>query len=143
MDDNERNESVNQESAITNYSKEPSFWQEVWEQVRLVYYLMLDREVPIYLKIIPLLSFLYLIFPIDLIPDFAVGIGQFDDLTVLLAGAKIFIELSPNEIVSRYISRMRNKGGYDTLDQPSQPEAELESESDIIEGIIIEDSPED
>ncbi len=141
MDDNKRNESVKQETAVTNYTKEPSFWQEVWEQVRLVYYLILDREVPIYLKIIPLLSFLYLIFPIDLIPDFAVGLGQFDDLTVLLAGAKVFIELSPNEVVARYIARMRNKGGYDTLDQPNQSEAELESESDIVEGIIIDDVP--
>ncbi|MCA9951259.1 MAG: DUF1232 domain-containing protein [Anaerolineales bacterium] len=134
---------MNQETSITNYSKQPSFWQEVWEQVRLVYYLMLDREVPIYLKIIPLLSFLYLIFPLDLIPDFAVGLGQFDDFTVLLAGAKVFIELSPNDVVARYISRMRSNSGYDTLDQSDPPEAELESESDIIEGIIIEDSLED
>lgn len=90
-----------------NRVKEPGFWAEIWQQVRLVYYLMRDRDVPIYLKLLPFLALGYLIFPLDFLPDIAPIVGQLDDLTVLLLGAKVFIELAPQDIVARYQEQLR------------------------------------
>ncbi|MCZ7668954.1 MAG: DUF1232 domain-containing protein [Chloroflexi bacterium] len=57
--------------------------------------LIRDPEVPIYLKVVPFVGLLYVIMPIDLITDFAPVIGQLDDITALIVGAKVFIELAP------------------------------------------------
>jgi uncharacterized membrane protein YkvA (DUF1232 family) len=87
--------------------KEPGFWAELWQQVRLIYYLIRDPDVPLYLKLVPLLAVGYLIFPIDALSDFFPVVGQLDDLTVLLIGAKVFIELVPQHIVARYQDMLR------------------------------------
>jgi uncharacterized membrane protein YkvA (DUF1232 family) len=44
----------------------------------------------------------YLIFPVDLLPDFIPVLGQLDDLAILALGIKLFIELSPKDIVREY-----------------------------------------
>ena len=48
-----------------------------------VVYLMRHPAVPVYLKALPVLAFLYLIAPRDLIPDFRPFVGQVDDLVVI------------------------------------------------------------
>lgn len=89
-------------SDLSEKVKEIGFWREVMHQVRLVFYLLRDPEVPFYLKLVPFLGFVYLLAPIDLVPDVFIGLGQLDDLTVLLVGSKIFIELVPPHIVARH-----------------------------------------
>lgn len=97
--------------AATNQAKQPGFFQELWEQVRLVFALMKDRNVPLLLKILPFAGILYLLLPPDIIPDFIPVLGQLDDLTVLLIGAKMFIELAPQDVVAAQIARMRGAAG--------------------------------
>lgn len=79
---------------------------ELWQQIRLVFYLVKDREVPIYLKVLPFLGVLYALFPIDIIADIVPVLGQIDDLTLLLIGAKVFIEMAPPQVVARYMDQM-------------------------------------
>lgn len=95
--------------------KEPGFWREVWQQTRLVFRLLRDPEVPIYLKIVPFVGLLYVIMPVDLIPDFLVVMGQLDDITALIVGAKVFIELAPPHIVARHMQEIRMQDGYSTI----------------------------
>ncbi len=45
----------------------------------------------------------YLIFPIDLLPDFLVGLGQVDDLLVLFLGLKLFLRLCPIAVVREHV----------------------------------------
>ncbi|MBE2202097.1 MAG: DUF1232 domain-containing protein [Anaerolinea sp.] len=92
--------------------KDPGFWREVWQQIRLVWRLVRDPEVPIYLKILPLLTVIYLLIPLDLLPDVLIGLGQLDDLTVLLVGSKLFVEFAPPHIVSRHMQDIRVQDGY-------------------------------
>ena len=80
--------------------KDIGFWGEVCQQVRLVFYLIKDRDVPIYLKAVPFLGVAYMLFPIDIIADFVPVLGQLDDLTLLLIGAKVFIEMAPPQVVA-------------------------------------------
>ncbi|MEW5987812.1 MAG: DUF1232 domain-containing protein [Chloroflexota bacterium] len=90
-------------------NKDPGFWRELWQQARLVWLLLRDPEIPFYLKIVPLLALIYIIVPIDLSPDWLPLLGQLDDLTALLVGAKVFIELSPPEVVARHLATLRQQ----------------------------------
>ncbi len=64
---------------------------------------------PIYLKVLPFVGFLYTLFPFDLITDLVPVLGQLDDLTILLIGAKVFIEMAPPQVVARYMAQMRGQ----------------------------------
>jgi len=45
----------------------------------------------------------YVILPTDLLPDFLIGVGQLDDLAVILGGLKLFLRLCPGEIVQEHL----------------------------------------
>jgi len=76
---------------------------EILRNAQLAWHLLIDRRVGLLLKlIIPGLMLGYLIFPVDLLPDFIPVLGQLDDLAILALGIKIFIELSPKDIVREY-----------------------------------------
>ncbi len=103
--------------AIVGKRDDPGFFREVWQQARLVYYLLRDPEVPFYLKLLPFAAVLYLLLPIDLLPDFAPILGQLDDLTALLVSSKVFIEMAPPHIVARYMEQIRrHDNGVDVED---------------------------
>jgi uncharacterized membrane protein YkvA (DUF1232 family) len=120
-------------------SNDPGFFGELWQQAKLVVQLMTDRNVPIYLKLLPVAAVGYLIFPFDFLPDVIPGLGQLDDITILLIGAKVFIELAPDDIVSKYLGRLTNP---DEFDESGDGAGSQQDEDDIIEGIIIEDNGE-
>lgn len=103
---------MNLDSALTPKMKEPGFWRELWQQARLAYYLLRDPEVPFYLKLLPFTAVVYLLFPFDLLPDLAPVIGQLDDITALLVGMKVFIELAPPHVVARHMERIREQDGF-------------------------------
>jgi len=100
------------ETALAVTRKEPGFWRELWQQIRLVLYLLRDPEVPFYLKFLPLAAVVYVIFPFDLITDLVPIIGQLDDMTALLVSSKVFIELAPPAVVARHLKAIRQQDGY-------------------------------
>ena len=114
MSDNKRNmeQEENRESmdsTLTKNLSDQGFWKEMWHQVRLAWILLRSPDVPIYLKVLPALAVIYVLIPTDLIPDVFPVIGQLDDLTALIVGAKVFIELSPQEVVNRHLRSMRQQ----------------------------------
>lgn len=138
MSENEER-SVEEDKSLVQSDNQPGFFGELWERARLVYKLMLDPEVPIYLKAIPFAGVLYLLFPFDFIPDVIPGIGQLDDITILVIGAKMFIDLAPQQVVARHLQSFRTQGDTSPA-MDEQPVEELYSnDPDVIEGIIIED----
>ena len=75
--------------------------------VQLVYRLYQDERVPTLLKAaVPLAVAFYFIMPIDLIPDFIPGLGQLDDLAVLLFALNVFVKFAPPAIVSEHRQAM-------------------------------------
>jgi len=95
------------DSSIRRTVADQGFRKEMWHQVRLAWYLLKSPEVPWYLKLLPVIAVIYVFIPTDLIPDFFPALGQLDDITALIVGAKVFIELSPQDVVNRYLSSIR------------------------------------
>lgn len=115
--------------------KSPGFIREMWEQIKLVYYLVRDPEVPWYLKALPFLGLVYVLFPIDFITDFVPVLGQIDDLMVVTIGAKVFIELAPAHVVARYMAQMRGEAAGTIVDGMA---SDVEKAVRLIEGKAAE-----
>jgi len=73
--------------------------------IEVAWHLLWDARVPTAVKLIPALALIYIVSPIDLIPDPILGLGQLDDLAVLLLGLKLFLSLSPESLVREYSRR--------------------------------------
>jgi uncharacterized membrane protein YkvA (DUF1232 family) len=71
-------------------------------QLRLVWLLMNDSRVSMWAKTVVPMSLVYTISPIDFIPDVILGLGQLDDLGVILLGLALFVKLSPPDVVEFY-----------------------------------------
>jgi uncharacterized membrane protein YkvA (DUF1232 family) len=80
---------------------------------RLCWRLWRDRRVPKYLKGMVIASLLYVLSPVDLIPEFFVPlVGQLDDATLLLLASYLLIRWSPQEVVSEHMASIcTNVGG--------------------------------
>lgn len=111
MDKKENKPLMNLET-IAGKRKDPGFFREAWQQARLVYHLLRDRDVPFYLKLVPFVAVVYILWPVDFLPDLVPFLGQLDDLTALLVGSKVFIELAPPHIVARYMDEIRTADGF-------------------------------
>lgn len=116
--------------------KDVGFLGELWQQIRLVFYLIKDREVPIYLKVLPLVGVLYTLFPIDIITDVVPVLGQLDDLTILLIGAKVFIEMAPPQVVARYMDQMNSRNEATIIEGEA---SDVAAGVKLIENQVIDD----
>lgn len=75
---------------------------KLYDRLRLVIKLVQDPQVPGLLKLIPFLPLLYVIFPMDFIPDLIPGLGQMDDIGAIILGLEMFIRMVPQHLVSKY-----------------------------------------
>ena len=105
------------------------FLADLARQIRLLWRLLNDPRVPTWVKTIPTVALIYLIFPIDLLPDPVLGLGQLDDLAVILLGLKLFRDLSPAGVVREHEADLA--GGSSSWrvvkdEPPSEQEQELQ-----------------
>lgn len=117
------------------YIPEGSFIREMVQQIKLVYNLLLDQRVPALTKLIPLASVVYLFSPVDLLPDLALGLGQLDDLAVVMLGLRFFLELAPPEVVREHLKRLSQAGHWTVTDSPSAGgESAKKADDDVVDG---------
>ena len=77
---------------------------------RLAWELLWDDRVPFVTKIIPILTLLYVISPVDLVPGMVVpGLGQLDDLAVFLIGLRLFVDVCPPALVDEHQEEMQRE----------------------------------
>ena len=90
-----------------------SFRQRVEDMMSEVYALYLarnDPRIPWYAKAVIVLTVLYALSPIDLIPDFIPVFGYLDDLIIIPLGIALAIYLMPEEVWEEY--RAQAKAGF-------------------------------
>ncbi len=72
------------------------------DQIRLTWALLRDPRVPLWAKAIPVLGIIYVLSPLDFIPDVIIGLGQLDDLAIVLGGMRLFASVVPADIVEEH-----------------------------------------
>ena len=90
----------------------PSLLRTLLSHVRLSLRLLRDPEVPVGLKALPIASVLYLVSPLDFLPDILPVVGQLDDFTVLLVGLEAFLKLVPTRLVNFHRGAMTEGRRY-------------------------------
>ncbi len=80
-----------------------------WRTGRLVWRLLRDRRVPLRLKLIPVVAFIYFISPVNLRLLFIPVVGVVDGLTVLVLAAGLFLWLCPRTLVQDQLDIMAGK----------------------------------
>jgi len=97
-----------------NAEKGLTFLTGVLKRLQLMWMLLWDSRVPFWSKLVIPAALLYLISPVDFIPDMFLGVGQLDDLGVILLGIALFIKLAPPDIVQGYLNKLEY--GDDDID---------------------------
>jgi len=93
--------------------------------LKLVWRLLRDRRVPLFTKIIPVIAFLYLAWPTDVIKDFIPILGHLDDLIIVSLLLLLFIAASPGQVVAdqtigKKLRDLQRQYGQDEKKEPSQ-----------------------
>ena len=78
---------------------------------------MLDKRVNIFLKIIPILSIIYIISPFDF-P------GPLDDIGVFSLAMVVFVEACPKEVVKEHLDQINHR----SIDEDSTNEEIIDAE---------------
>jgi len=79
------------------------WFEAIIKELRLVWRLILDPRVPLWVKGIPLAALIYVLSPLDLIPDWLIGLGQLDDLGILIGSLRLFRSMVPEAIVHEHL----------------------------------------
>jgi len=74
--------------------------EDVTLRIKLILRLMGDSRVNIFLKALPVVSLIYLVFP-DLV------LGPIDDMAIIWLGAYLFVELCPPDVVQEHINALK------------------------------------
>jgi len=82
-------------------------------RLKLIGRLMADGRVNAFVKLLPLASLAYLIWPWDAIPMIPV-IGALDDAAILWIGSTLFVELCPPSVVKEHRDELTSNLGDDT-----------------------------
>ena len=106
--------------------------RDVARQARLAWRLFWDQRVPLWTKLIPPVALAYILFPVDIIPDVALGLGQLDDVAVLLIGVKLFIELAPPDVVHEHLRALGARiEEWRVVDEEGGPSEMAEGEHEL------------
>ncbi len=110
------------------------WFKDFFRQFQLAWRLIVDPRISLITKLIPLLSAVYLLLPLDFIPDVALGLGQLDDLAFILIGLRLFIDVCPPTIVEEH--RAALEGEY-------YGDREAVSEENVIDVEVIKPDDEE
>jgi len=120
---------VSDKRSLRDPGRTASWLAEVLKQGRLVLRLLGDRRVPIWPKLIIPATIAYIVWPIDLLMDPMLGLGQLDDVAVLLIGLKLFVELCPTDVVRQHLEQLSSvvEGTYRVVkeDGPEGDDAQV------------------
>jgi uncharacterized membrane protein YkvA (DUF1232 family) len=104
-------------------------FHDLVQRLKLIVRLMGDRRVNPFLKLLPIGSLIYLLFPFDLISVIP-GVSALDDVAIVSLGAYMFIEFCPPDVVQEHMQQLSsNMDSVDSLDDVVDAETiELDDE---------------
>ena len=86
-------------------SSKGGVWRDLVLRLKLIVRLMGDNRVNPFLKLLPVGSLIYLLFPFDLISVIP-GVSALDDMAIVSLGAYLFIEFCPPDVVQEHMQKL-------------------------------------
>jgi uncharacterized membrane protein YkvA (DUF1232 family) len=93
----------------------PSLLRTLVLQVRLAIRLLREPGVPLIVKALPLVAILYVVLPLDFVPDVLPIVGQLDDLGVIVIALEAFVRLCPSRAVEFHRGAMTGRRKYSPM----------------------------
>lgn len=90
-------------------------------RLKLIVRLMGDRRVNPFLKLLPVASLVYLVFPFDLISVIP-GVSALDDMAIVSLGAYLFLEFCPADVVQEHMKKLTSNTDI------------IQGQDDVVEG---------
>jgi hypothetical protein len=120
----------NQKSNKTITPHQGGFFQDLTDRFRLISRLMVDSRVNPFLKILPIGTLVYALWPMD-VP------GPIDDVFVIWLGTTLFVQLCPPDVVEEHQRQLQARAsGVQWNDYHSQSQNQ-----DVIDGEYYENDP--
>ncbi len=115
---------VEKNSAKIIIPPQGSVVRDVIMRIKLILRLMADRRVNFFLKLLPVASLAYLVWPFDIAPGVVLPvIGALDDVAILWLGPYLFLELVQPALVQEHMkqlsSNLENPDADDVVDGES------------------------
>jgi uncharacterized membrane protein YkvA (DUF1232 family) len=112
-----------------------NIFRQTLDQTRLAWALFTDSDMPLLYKLIPILTVAYILSPIDLVPEWLLGllgVGLLDDVGVFILGISAFNQLAPGEVALDHIHRLRLGTLKERQPQPDdEADVEADDEADV------------
>ena len=110
-------------------------FSELLNRGKLAWNLFRDPNVSPWLRFgLPVIGLIYLISPIDILPDVIPVLGQMDDVAVLMLLAQLLITLAPDNVVNMY-RQATQAAGVNPEPAPAEAEttAPVEPDDEVID----------
>jgi len=115
----------------TSWLTWPSLVRTLVTRARLTVRLLREPAVPIWPKTLPILTALYVVSPLDIIPDVLPVLGQLDDLGVILIALDAFIKFCPTTAVDFHQAALAQRRPYGPMPYAGEAiDAEFRREDD-------------
>jgi uncharacterized membrane protein YkvA (DUF1232 family) len=105
-----------------------SVLQALGERLATGWRLFVDSRVPLWAKALPVGALVYVLWPMDILADVIPGLGQLDDLTIMVLAIEAFIRLCPEDLWAKTEASGRDtpadtvEGSYRFMDDKGPPE---------------------
>ena len=100
---------------VTSVFSWPSLFRTLVSHVGLTMRLLREPAVPVLTKVLPFLALLYVISPLDFVPDFLPVLGQLDDLGVIVIVLEGFLKLCPGRAVDFHRAELAQGRKYSQM----------------------------
>lgn len=113
---------MNKKSAQNIAPYKGGILHEVTLRTKLVFYLLADRRVSLWAKLIPIAGIAYWLWPLDLIAGLP-GLSAVDDVAILWFVQYAFIEFCPSDVVRELTLKLMSNNKF--VDEVAPPEEEI------------------
>lgn len=79
---------------------------------RLLGRLMREPRVSLVIKAIPVMAGLYILTPVDFVPDIVPFLGQIDDLVIAVVAVEVFFRLCPRDVTAHHQHAIAERRPY-------------------------------
>jgi uncharacterized membrane protein YkvA (DUF1232 family) len=101
--------------SVAKWIGRPGLMAAIVADLRLAVRLLREPAVPLLVKSLPIAAVLYVVSPLDFIPDVIPGIGEIDDLVIVLFGLKAFLRLCPAAVTAYHREAIAEGRGFSPM----------------------------